>query len=106
MNTLSEEEQTTVAAPHRRALWRCPLYVQIMAAATLGVVIGLWLPPSMAGPLDTPARLILRLLGAIAPPLILVAVMRALLATKVHGKTAGRMFFLLASNTMVAILIG
>jgi DAACS family dicarboxylate/amino acid:cation (Na+ or H+) symporter len=32
--------------------------------------------------------------------------MRALLATRVDGKVAGRMFFLLALNTMVAILIG
>jgi DAACS family dicarboxylate/amino acid:cation (Na+ or H+) symporter len=104
MNTSNRQEPTTGGA--RRALWRWPLYVQIVAAAALGVGVGLWLPASMAGPFDTPARLVLRLLGAIAPPLILVAVMRALLSAKVEGKVAGRMFFLLALNTMVAILIG
>jgi Na+/H+-dicarboxylate symporter len=63
-------------------------------------------PAPVAGVLDVPARLILRLLGAIAPPLVLIAVMRALLGATIHGKVAGRMFFLLALNTVVAILIG
>jgi Na+/H+-dicarboxylate symporter len=113
MNTLYGKEPTTIGPRRamnlgspRRALWRWPLYVQIMGAVALGVGVGLWLSPSMARPFDMPARLILRLLGAIAPPLILVAVMRSLLGARVHGKVAGRMFFLLALNTMVAILIG
>jgi DAACS family dicarboxylate/amino acid:cation (Na+ or H+) symporter len=112
MNMLTEPEPTTISALQatdagaRRAFWRWPLYVQIMAAVGLGVGVGLWLPASMAGPFDLPARLILRLLGAIAPPLILVAVMRALLGARIQGKVAGRMFFLLALNTVVAILIG
>jgi DAACS family dicarboxylate/amino acid:cation (Na+ or H+) symporter len=50
--------------------------------------------------------MILRLLGAIAPPLILVAVSRALLGANVRGRLAGRLFFLLALNTMVAIFVG
>jgi DAACS family dicarboxylate/amino acid:cation (Na+ or H+) symporter len=56
--------------------------------------------------LDVPARIILRLLGAIAPPLILVAVSRALLGANVRGRLAGKMFFLLALNTIVAIFVG
>jgi DAACS family dicarboxylate/amino acid:cation (Na+ or H+) symporter len=113
MNTLYRQEPTTGCPQRainvrsgRRALWGRPLYVQIIAAVALGVAVGLWLPVSMAGPFDTIARLILRLLGAIAPPLILLAVMRALLGARVDGKVAGRMFFLLALNTMVAIAIG
>jgi Na+/H+-dicarboxylate symporter len=113
MNTLGGQEPTTIGALRAmnlgsapRARWRWPLYGQVMAAVALGVGVGLWLPTSMARPFDIPARLILRLLGAIAPPLILVAVMRALLGARVHGKVAGRMFFLLALNTMIAILIG
>jgi Na+/H+-dicarboxylate symporter len=85
---------------------RLPLYVRIAAALVLGVIAGLLLPEWLAAYFDTPARLILRLLGAIAPPLILVAVMRALITANVPGKLAGRMFFLLALNTIVAILIG
>jgi Na+/H+-dicarboxylate symporter len=110
MNALYGQEPTALGALNlasaRRAPWRWPLYVQTMLAVALGAWVGLWLPASMAGLFDMPARLILRLLGAIAPPLILVAVMRALVGAKVHGKVAGRMFFLLALNTIVAILIG
>jgi Na+/H+-dicarboxylate symporter len=83
-----------------------PLYVKIAIALVLGVIVGLLTPAPWAQYLDIPARLILRLLGAIAPPLILVAVMRALIAVEVGGKLVGKMFFLLALNTVVAILIG
>jgi Na+/H+-dicarboxylate symporter len=64
------------------------------------------LPGGWAQYFDIPARLILRVLGAIAPPLILVAVVKALIEAKVGGKLAGKMFFLLVLNTVVAILIG
>jgi Sodium:dicarboxylate symporter family/Major Facilitator Superfamily len=50
--------------------------------------------------------MILRMLGAIAPPLILLAVMRALIGANARGRMAGKMFFLLALNTVVAIGIG
>jgi DAACS family dicarboxylate/amino acid:cation (Na+ or H+) symporter len=63
-------------------------------------------PAKWATQLNFPANMILRLLGAIAPPLILVAVMRALLGADVRGRLAGRMFYLLALNTLVAIFIG
>ena len=58
-------------------LRRVPLYLQIVVALALGVIVGIFLTPERAVGFDIPARLILRLLGAIAPPLILVAVMRA-----------------------------
>jgi len=112
MDTVNGQELLTVGAPGaslsrtRRAPWRWPLYLQILAAVALGVGVGVGVPASMAGFLDVPARLVLRLLGAIAPPLVLVAVMRALLGATIHGKVAGRLFFLLALNTLVAILIG
>jgi Na+/H+-dicarboxylate symporter len=50
--------------------------------------------------------MILRLLGAIAPHLLLVAVSRALLGADIRGKLTRKMFFLLAMNTLVAIFIG
>ena len=53
-----------------------------------------------------PSRLILRLLGALAPPLILVAVVHALLTAEIRGAVAWRMGWLLISNTVVAILVG
>jgi len=85
---------------------RIPLYIRIVIGLVIGVLLGLVIPPGWAQDLDLPARLILRLLGAIAPPLILIAVSRALIGAKVGGKLAGKMFFLLVLNTVVAILIG
>jgi Na+/H+-dicarboxylate symporter len=49
---------------------------------------------------------VLRMLGAIAPVLILVAVVRALITADIHGKLALRMGGLLVLNTIVAILVG
>jgi DAACS family dicarboxylate/amino acid:cation (Na+ or H+) symporter len=85
---------------------RPPLYLKILIALILGAAAGVVLPKSFASTLNVPAQMILRLLGAIAPPLILVAVVRALMGATVRGRLAGKMFSLLLLNTMVAILIG
>jgi DAACS family dicarboxylate/amino acid:cation (Na+ or H+) symporter len=53
-----------------------------------------------------PAKLVLRLVGALAPGLILVAVIHALLTAQFASRSAGRLVFLLALNTLVAIGIG
>src|SRR5262245_25123094 len=89
-----------------KSLVRLPLYLRIAVALVFGVIAGLVVPETWAPHFDVPARIILRLLGAIAPPLILVAVSRALIGANVRGKLAGKMFFLLALNTLVAILVG
>jgi Na+/H+-dicarboxylate symporter len=100
-----KEAQSSVT-PNPSGRKRMPLYARIIIALILGVAAGIFLPSSWTETFDAPARIILRLLGAIAPPLILVAVMRALIGANVRGKLAGKMFFLLALNTVVAILIG
>jgi DAACS family dicarboxylate/amino acid:cation (Na+ or H+) symporter len=85
---------------------KIPLYIRIALALALGVIVGMILPNGWAEYFDIPARLILRVLGAIAPPLILVAVLQALIGAKAGEKLAGKMFFLLVLNTTVAIVIG
>jgi DAACS family dicarboxylate/amino acid:cation (Na+ or H+) symporter len=92
--------------PRKSWYARIPLYLKILIALILGVAVGEFVSPETAKKFNTPAVLILRLLGAIAPPLILVAVMRSLLTANVKGRLAGRLFFLLVLNTLVAILIG
>src|ERR1044072_9715545 len=82
-----------------------PLYSRILIGLLLGLRVGYFLGPS-AKALEWPARLILRLLGAIAPVLILVAVVRALITAEVHGKLALRMAVLLILNTLTATVIG
>lgn len=95
--------------PEHRSLARwwteTPLYLRIVGALALGVAVGLALGKDAAG-LAIPAKLILRLLGAIAPPLILFAIVRAFLHAQVARGTAPRLARLLLLNTTVAILIG
>ena len=70
-----------------------------------GLVAGLVLGQS-AAPLAVPSKLVLRLLGALAPALILFAIIQALMNAKFEKGTAGRLIRLLVLNTVVAILIG
>ena len=56
--------------------------------------------------LEIPANLVLRILGALAPPLILLAVIQALMHAKFPPGTLPRLVFLLLLNTIAAILIG
>lgn len=82
-----------------------PLYLRILLGLSLGVAAGLLLG-SAAQPLDWPAKLILRLLGALAPALILVAVVRAIMTADIRGRLAFRMLVLLLLNTVTAIVVG
>jgi len=82
-----------------------PLYLRILVGLVLGVAVGLALGPS-AKPFDWPARIVLRILGALAPVLILVAVVRAIMTADVQGKMAFRMAGLLVLNTLTAIVVG
>lgn len=86
--------------------WRAwPLYLRILIGFGLGVVFGLLLGAA-AGPLEIPSRLVLRLLGALAPPLILVAVVQALMQAELPRGSGTRLVRLLVLNTLVAIAIG
>lgn len=95
------------------ARWhRTPLYLRIIAALVLGVIVGSILGASgatgakIANGLSIPSKLVLRLLGAVAPVLILFAIMHALMTAKIEGKTGFRLVRLLVLNTLVAIIIG
>lgn len=93
------------------AAWnRTPLYLRIVGALILGVLVGTILQvtghPEWAAALEEPAKLLLRLLSALAPPLILVAVINALIHADIRGPMARRLAGLLIVNTLVAIFIG
>ncbi len=86
--------------------WRkWPLYGRILGALVIGIVLGLLLG-KRAIVFELPAKIILQLLGALAPPLILIAVTHVLMTTEIKGKTALRLGGLLMLNTVVAICIG
>src|SRR5438270_4494873 len=86
--------------------WRhTPLYLRILAALALGVVAGLLLH-GRAGALKPFSDIVLQMLRLLATPLIFIAVVHALVKANVTGRMAGRLVYLLLSNTVVAILIG
>src|SRR5438445_6065740 len=82
-----------------------PLYLRILVGLLLGMACGLALGPN-AKMLDWTAQIILRVLGALAPALILVAVVRAIMTAEVKRRIALTMGRLLILNTTVAILVG
>ena len=82
-----------------------PLYLRILLALGLGLVTGLILG-ERAVVFEFPSKVILQLLGALAPPLILIAVTHVLMTTEITGRAAGRLAGLLLLNTTVAIVIG
>jgi Na+/H+-dicarboxylate symporter len=82
-----------------------PLYIRILVALVIGLLTGLLLG-ERALVFEIPSKVILQLLGALAPPLILVAVTHVLMTTEVSGRTAGKLAGLLLLNTIVAIVIG
>ena len=92
-----------------RGLWghwaAIPLYLRIVAALIVGIVAGVLLGQN-AAILALPGKLILRILGALAPPLVLLAVMHALMTAEIKGKLAGKLVSLLVLNTLVAIFVG
>lgn len=88
------------------ARWNgAPLYFRILLGLLAGIAAGLALGPS-ARSFDQPARLVLRVLGALAPPLILFAIMHAIMTAEIRGRVALRLFGLLLLNTTVAIGVG
>jgi Na+/H+-dicarboxylate symporter len=88
------------------ARWRAaPLYLRILAGVAFGLAAGAALGPG-AAPLAMPAKLVLRILGALAPPLILLAIVQALMRAHLGGGRTMRLVTLLLTNTLVAIGIG
>jgi Na+/H+-dicarboxylate symporter len=89
---------------------RIPLYVRILAGCVLGVLVGLLLRRlglvEWSVAFAMPSKLVLRLLGALAAPLILLAVVQALMHAKFPRGSALKLFSLLILNTLVAICIG
>jgi len=88
------------------ACWnRLPLYYQILLALLLGIVVGAtW--GLDAAVLSLPGKLILRLLGALAPALILAAIVHTLMTAQFGGRDSLKLARLLILNTLVAIFIG
>ncbi len=105
LNHVTPGESATTA-PDRFAWYRrTPLYVRILISLGLGIVVG-ELMGGRAAVFKPFSDLVLQLLRLLATPLILVAVIHALMKADVTGRTGARLFFFLITNTIAAILIG
>ncbi len=95
--------------PARLGIWqrwhRWPLYLRIVGAVALGVLVGIVFG-GQAEVLQVPSKLVLRVLGALAPPLVLLAIVQALMRAEIGGRQASRLAGLLILNTFVAISVG
>lgn len=123
------EKPENAARPTSRswfAIWhQTPLYLRILGGCALGVLIGMALreldvvakaspnprlhalqPLVWAELLREPSRLILRLLTALAGPMVFVAVVQSLMHAQLPRGSAVRLLSLLMLNTLVAIFIG
>jgi Na+/H+-dicarboxylate symporter len=102
----SEKPTTSLPSTGLIVRWQSiPLYGRIVIALAFGVLTGLMMG-SDAAVLAVPGKLVLRLLGALAPPLILAAIVHTFMTTQLGGPLALRLPKLLLLNTLVAILVG
>lgn len=87
---------------------RIPLYLKIIVAMILGSLVGVFGKDAGfdAANLKWISDLVLRMLRLLATPLIFSAVLSSIVTANVTGKKAGRLMFLLTTNSIVAILIG
>ena len=98
-----------IPAPPRRHL---PLGVQVLigvvAGAALGVAFGRepWLGPYGNDDLGALGLLVIRLLKALATPLILLAILDSFLTTALGARTFGRFAAICLTNISVAMVIG
>jgi Na+/H+-dicarboxylate symporter len=84
---------------------RTPLYLRIIVGLVLGIFIGLAMGKDAAN-LKPVSDIVLQFLRLLATPLIFIALAHSLLRANISGRLAGRLLWLLMTNTVVAILIG
>jgi Na+/H+-dicarboxylate symporter len=81
------------------------LTARILTALVIGLLLGLVLG-GKATVLEPVSTIVLRLLGALATPLIFVAIIHAFLKANVNAATARKLVVLLLTNTLFAIVVG
>jgi len=82
-----------------------PLYVWVIAAALLAIPVGLYFGEG-AIRLELFPKLILRALTALAAPLVVLAILSAVVTNEIRGRQGGAMMFFYFINTLVAMIIG
>jgi Na+/H+-dicarboxylate symporter len=82
-----------------------PLYVWVIAAVLIAIPVGrAWGDGAVS--LELLPRLILRALTALAAPLVVLAILSAIVTNEIRGRLGGLMMAFYLLNTMVAMIIG
>lgn len=105
MTTDESDLTSTVADDPESRPGGIPLYVWVVAAALIAIPVGLFWGEG-ASKLDILPTLIIRLIKAISTPLVVLAILSAIVTNEIHGRQGARMMFYYLVNTFVAITIG
>ena len=111
MDTAASRPPTSFEPPARRA-WRLPLGVRVVIGVVLGAALGVafgtrpWIFGHGNEDLGALGLLVIRLLKALATPLILLAVLDSFLTTALSGRTFVRFMTICLVNIAVAMTIG
>jgi Na+/H+-dicarboxylate symporter len=82
-----------------------PLYVWVILAVAIAVPVGLYWGEGATN-LELLPKLILRALTALAAPLVVLAILSAIVTNEVKGRLGALMMLFYLINTLVAMLIG
>jgi Na+/H+-dicarboxylate symporter len=82
-----------------------PLYVWVILAVAIAVPVGLFWGEGATN-LELLPKLILRALTALAAPLVVLAILSAIVTNEVKGRLGALMMLFYLMNTLVAMLIG
>lgn len=100
-------------APRENRSGRLPLYVRVLIGVALGAFLGVTFgktPYPLLGltneDLGTLGLLVIKLLRALAVPLVLFAILDALAKTDIRARQGGRLVLICLVNVSVAMLIG
>jgi DAACS family dicarboxylate/amino acid:cation (Na+ or H+) symporter len=98
--------------PHLLNPSHWPLSVRVILAMLMGVVLGLWRGTDAYivhignADLGQLGLLIIRLLKALAIPLILFSILDAFIKTRISARSGGRLIVICLGNATIALLIG
>ncbi len=83
-----------------------PLYVWVVAAVLVAIPVGRALGRRRDEPGAACRRVILRALTALAAPLVVLAILSAIVTNEIRGRLGALMMVFYLVNTLVAMLIG
>ena len=106
------EPSTSTPEPSRKRTFHLPLYLRVIIGVALGILVGVIFKSGEIFPglrtehLSQLGLLVIRLLKALAVPLILFAILDAFLRVHISGRSGARLILICLINVSVAFAIG